>query len=331
MKILSISACANGNIGDMYQSDLIAHSIKLINPDAEVSSISPSKRQRPYPHDFHQIVSPSFLYDAGFLNSFDKIIVGGGGLISSPHYPLNDPAWSKLISAPIYGLSLGVVEKHAAESADFIKACKALSVRDEYSLAAISGVRSDVSIVMDPILLADKNLHTNVEKSQNPSGLMIIPGKLVPETKIFYSKLIEDSVFKPTDLYVSFNKETDLNSGFEDVFGDNVIYLDDIHDFNVLAAKSRAVISERYHGCIAAMRINVPTVGITLRSHAVTSKITEVFRKLGMDNSCLSMKDKWSRRGLVDIGNAQDYDKINLVMDSQRSILMKYLADILND
>lgn len=107
LRILCVGAFANGNLGDMYQADAIARLIAASGVDAEVVSASPSKRGAFYPVSNHHAASPGSLFDMEFVNSFDIMIVGGGGLLSARHRPLNDPGWVSNVRIPMIALSLG--------------------------------------------------------------------------------------------------------------------------------------------------------------------------------------------------------------------------------
>ena len=326
MKVLCIGAYSNGNIGDMYQADAIAVALKGVDPTSEVASLSPSKRESGYPATAHTIISPDRLYDANLLNSFDLILVGGGGLLASPHHPLADPDWVKLLRTTVCALGVGVAAKHAAEAGPFIRACTLFSVRDEYSLAAVRPLRPDATIVMDPILLAPDAFCPAPPQTRG-AGIVWVPGKLVKDTAAFYAD-VHLTAFDPrNDWIVSFNELTDRGSGFEDVFGERVIYLNDVEGFQRICARARFVVSERYHGCILALRQGVPCVGVALRSQIVTSKITELYRRLGLEGDIVTMNSKWTRSALRTRSEICNPDSIRGQIDQQRLRYTAFLSE----
>lgn len=329
MKVLCIGAFGNGNVGDMYQADAIAAALREADPTVEVSSLSPSKRGSEYPAAMHTIVAPDRLYDPEVLNSFDLILVGGGGLLASPHHPLPDKDWVNLIDTPMCALSVGVAAKHAAESAAFVAKCALFSVRDEYSHRAIASMRPDADIVMDPILLAPDDFHPMGEYKPR-SGIVWVPGKLVTETANFYAHL-RDTIFDPRDDHIiSFNELTDRGSGFDEVFGDHVEYISSIEEFHAVCRKSRFVVSERYHGCILALRAGAPCLGVALRSEIVTSKITELYRRLGAENLIMRRDDRWARSHLRDRSAAQNPEMIASYLAEQRTGYRRFLERCLS-
>src|SRR5215210_1326853 len=152
-RVLLIGAYANGNIGDMYQAEALAHELLAVDPAVAVFSASPSKRAMPYPAANHTALPADTIRDAEALNSFDAILVGGGGLLAAPHQPLHDAAWVESIETRLCGVALGAARKAAEEAEAFIRRCDCFAVRDEYSAREIDGLRDSFDIVMDPILL----------------------------------------------------------------------------------------------------------------------------------------------------------------------------------
>ncbi len=152
-KMLLIGAYANGNIGDMHQADAIAGELLEVDPTLEIFSTSPSKRSSDFPSARHTKLPQSAVRDADVLNSFDLILVGGGGLLAARHAPLPDVEWVQSIRTTLCGLALGCAGEAPEQSRAFIEKCARFSVRDEYSANAVAPIRTDIDIVMDPIFL----------------------------------------------------------------------------------------------------------------------------------------------------------------------------------
>lgn len=325
-KLLCLGAFANGNIGDMYQADAIARLIKTVRGDAEIHSVSPSRRNAPYPAQNHRLGKESAAFDPNYINGFDMLFVGGGGLLASPHTPLNDKAWVEAITIPICAISLGAAGNAPDMSRPFIERCHSFSVRDAFSYEAVKHIRPDASIIMDPILLDTVAMPRPASRRQ--AGITWVPGKLVLGTEEIWSAAMKRTFDKRQDHILSFNPVTDRNSGFEWIF-DDVDYLDSVDRFLARAATSRLVVSERYHACIYALASGMAAVGICLRSPPATSKIEELYRTLGIEHAVVRMPFADSREALLAMADRIDPVRIQARLLSERQSLIDYLAECL--
>lgn len=325
-RVLCMGAYANGNLGDMYQAQAIARIIAGVDPTATVTSVSPSKRGTPYPHSNHVAGPVDGAFDPDYINQFDLLLVGGGGLLAAPHAPLNNADWVSRIQIPIYALSVGVVEATAAVSRDFIDKCAGFSVRDEFSLAALEGFRSDAVIAMDPILLDAATDAQPLPPSR--AGMIWVPGKLVANTEEMWAQAIQRGFDKKRDRIISFNPETDKSSGFEMVFA-GVEYLQEIDPFVDMVRNSRVVVSERYHACIYAIANGIPAVGICLRSSAVTSKIRQLFKRIGYPDIIVEPPFLKSRDELRDLADNMDMAKVRKYLSAERRALDEFIGRVL--
>jgi polysaccharide pyruvyl transferase WcaK-like protein len=325
-RILCLGAFANGNLGDMYQADAVARLLQEVDPAVEVASASPSKRQSAYPARYHQAGPTGGALDPDYVNGFDLLLIGGGGLLSAPHMPLNDPKWVANVTIPICTVSVGAVADTAEVCRPFIEKCALMSVRDEFSHAAVAAIRPDSRIVMDPILLDAAG------RAEPPAprraGVTWVPGKLVSGTEELWAGAIRRMFDRNRDHLISFNPVTDQNSGFDQVFS-NVRYLEDVETFLDTIGSSRLVVSERYHACIYALVSGIPAVGVCLRSRAVTSKIEELYRKLGCENALIRQPFSEDRAALIAMGDAIDFDVVRQRLSDERTRLLGYLGECL--
>lgn len=326
IKILCLGAFANGNLGDMYQADAVARLIKEVEPEAEVTSISPSKRGSAYPAQDHVAGPAEGAFDPAFINSFDLLIVGGGGLISAPHPPLNDPAWVEAVKIPICTLSLGAVEDTAALCRDFLRKCALFSVRDEFSLRVVQSECPDARIIMDPILL--DQVVVPRPPLQPTAGIAWVPARLVLNTEIPWEAAMARAFNSRRDRLISFNPMTDRKSGFDTILP-KVEYLDRIEPFLDAAFAARLVVSERYHGCIYALASGVPALGVCLRSQAVTSKIVELFRRVGHPDAIVRSPFNETREDLVARAKTIRMPAVREYLMEERERLLAYLSNCL--
>ena len=329
-KVLLIGAYANGNIGDMYQADAIAGELLSVDPALEVFSASPSKRSSPYPALRHKVLPQSAVRDAEVLNSFDLILVGGGGLLAARHAPLPEVAWVQSIGTTMCGLALGCAGEAPIQSRAFIEKCARFSVRDEFSATAVSAIRTDIEIVPDPIFLGRLASLEVRPPPEATRGILWVPGKLVPNTLSYYSSLLRQVYNEKVDAVASFNEETDKQSGFEEMFGPAVRYLHSVEQFAAAFDQRSFGVSERYHGCIMALRMEIPCFGLVLRSDIVTSKITELYRRLGLRRALVRELDDLDRKRLNSMAKSYfDFAAMAKIIAAERAKLHEFLRSCL--
>lgn len=330
--VLLIGAYANGNLGDMYQAEAIAGALLDIDPNLEVSSVSVEDRQVPYPSRNHRALPPNMVWDFGQLNSFDLILVGGGGLIAVPHRPFNDEDWVARIKTRMCALSLGVSADAARASRAFIERCELFSVRDEFSAEHVALMRDDAAIVSDPILLGsqidDVGMPPPTGERQN---LALIAGRVYPETVAFYQKLEDELMTSPADTVVAVNPYTDRASGLDEVVRRHrVNYSTSVTLLARQLMQRKFVVSERYHGCIFALRWGLPVYGIALGTTNVTPKITELYRRLELDEFLIRPNSSLERGRLArEIDGAFDFAAIHARLEEWRDGLRAYLRQCL--
>lgn len=329
--VLLVGAYANGNIGDTYQAEAIASELAAIDPTLKVSSVSPSKLAAPYPSRNHQALPASVLWDADHLNSFDLILVGGGGLLAAPHHPLNDVSWVEQITTRLCGLSLGVAADPVLASRAFVERCDLFSVRDEFSASHVAAMRKDVVIVPDPILLGGQvDVVGGAVPAERRRGVACISGKHVPATVNVWQRLEQELLTSPNDPVISVNPVTDRRSGFDETFLRKVSYIPSVVALSQQLLRRRFVVSERYHGCIFALKWGIPVYGIALRSADVTSKITELFRWLELDDFLIRPDSQFRRPSLArKADEAFDFAAIHSRLEGERDRLRAYLRQCL--
>lgn len=330
-RVLLIGAYANGNIGDMYQADAIACELRSIDPSLQIYSASPSKRASRYPALSHRILPQAAVRDPEQLNSFDLILVGGGGLLAARHAPLPETSWVESIETTICGVALGCAGDAPAQARAFVERCARFSVRDEFSAEAVSTVRTDVEIIPDPIFLGRVSGLEPRPRTGATRGILWIPGKLVGNTLNFYSKVVGEIYNAKADAIASFNEETDKQSGFEEMFGADVRYLHSVEQFTEAFGQRSFAVSERYHGCIMALKMAIPCFGLALRSDIVTSKITELYRRVGLRPALVRDLEDLDRKRLNSMAKAYfDFAAIGKVIANERTKLRGFLQSCLD-
>lgn len=326
LRLLTIGAYANGNVGDMAQADAIALLLREIVPDAEIASVALPERQLPYPAARHQWGPATGVFDHGYINRFDRVFVGGGGLLAAKHPPLTDEAWVSRVKAPVFGLAIGAIDTTSRASAHFINACERFSVRDEYSRAAISGVREEADLVLDPVLLTEWRT-SRVARGRRKS-LLWVPGKIVAATSLAWSNFPLYQFDPDRDTLVSLNPSTDRRSGFGSTF-DKVEYVRHPDEFTRMATAHDLVVSERYHGCIMGLAHRCPSIGLVLRSAVVTSKLRALYESLGLEDCLVERLADESEESLRARASNIDWERLDEQVHRARSDMRSYLLSCL--
>lgn len=205
-------------------------------------------------------------------------------------------------------------------------------MRDDYSREAVGHLRSNVDILLDPILLDALEMFDTAPSyaRDEPGKIVWVPGKLVPDTARIWQQIRTDQVARNRDRIMSFNPITDLNSGFRDVFPE-CIYLSRIEGFIDEAHSAHFVVSERYHAVIYALAAGIPAIGVGLRSRIVYSKISELLRKTGYPQAILNDPEKITRTRMKRIAQEMDIVGIRKILEGARSELLAWLRDAIEN
>jgi hypothetical protein len=188
-----------------------------------------------------------------------------------------------------------------------------------------------VDLVLDPVFLSDFDLRPR-PRSAETRGIAWIPGKLISDTLDFYNRLYREAFARKADIYISFHEETDKDSGFQEMFGAGVRYLRALEAFARLLRPRSFAVSERYHGCIFALKMGVPCFGMTLRSNSVTSKISELYRRLGLSPALIGVADNVNRKRLNTLSKTCfDFSRITRERLRERARLHEFLQSCLDE
>lgn len=275
MKILLFGAFANGNIGDELQAQCLARTILEKFPHARITANSHFSR------DFHFTLGEKApfgrIYDLDYVNSFDRLIIGGGGLLAHPHDPLADERWVDGLTVPVIIWGVGASDYFAGDARKLIAKAHYASGRDLMSIEALARYRSDVPFVCDPVL-ADKGTDSvRGENEDNREGtLWVLRG---PLTKV-HDKVLR--YMRPGDTVVGFEPKVD--NAIEGMFP-QITYPETLEQFAKLAARAKRVISMRFHGIILALNCGVPVAALDV------GKGLDLLRMLGLQRSVITGED----------------------------------------
>lgn len=238
-KVLLFGAYGNGNLGDAIQQNFLKKSLTEAGFDGSIWSCSHMDYH--YNFDSERKIPGRFIKSAEFLNLFDLIIIGGGGLLSHPHYPLNIPDWSDNISTPIALLAVGATNLAAPLSEKLIKKSFHVSGRDEASFSCLSKYRDDIKMVPDPVLSMQE--YTYSETDSNKTA-WILKGPM-DDSLLEIKKHIKDN-----DVVICFQKK--LDQQIEHLFPE-LIYTPTEESFYKAIDGCDTAFSMRYHGLILAL------------------------------------------------------------------------------
>jgi glycosyltransferase involved in cell wall biosynthesis len=328
-RVLLLGAYANGNIGDTYQALALMRHAEACRPDLDLFATSLSRKPKPY--DF----PADRLFEGGLhatnpegMNAFDALVIGGGGLLAATHAPLDNPAWAARLTLPVLILANGATAAVAKPSAALIRQARHVSGRDEYSVRALRHFRQEVSLLNDPIL-ADPSI--GPWRGPRGRGLCVIPRKMGAYNRADYERLA--ALMTADDLVLSMFPIMDGHTGALRTFEPHrQVLAQDMATMVDTLAGAGFVVSERYHGCILALKLGVPCLGL-FKPEEEETKIVGLYRQLGIEHLLLDpRREDLSRetilRLLADFDPAPIQARIAAITDAFRAGLVAALDGI---
>jgi polysaccharide pyruvyl transferase WcaK-like protein len=231
----------------------------------------------PYPFQYHRTLPSDAILKPALVNSFDLLLIGGGGLLSHPHDPLTDPKWQAMVQVPVALIGVGAEESVAGKSEILLKKSAYISGRDEQSVAALGHFAREVYFIPDPVL-------SDVTYFKNEMSRHIGTGK----RRLWILKHLNTPSFRTLCDHILRNKDDVCFLEPHLDFGITVhiprakpIYSTD--DLFSMMDKTDIVLSMRYHGCILAMLRGKAALGfVEMKSLALLKRyqqrITIFFR-----------------------------------------------------
>lgn len=318
-KVLIFGAYSNGNIGDQFQANSVAHHIRRLCPDVDVYATSNSPTDKPYEFDSDfQISDARAIANPDIVNGFDALIIGGGGLLASVHDPLATAAWVETLKVPVFVMAVGASPDVALRCQALLERADIVTARDEYSLETIAAFRPDCTLLNDPILADERLDQTEVVATPELHRLCLIPRKQTEKNAQVYRTL--NGYLRSRDRVVSMFPITDHGSGAIESLGS--VECEDLWTMGELVDAidaSTVVVSERYHGCIIAMKRGVPCLGLISSDKERRSKVGELYRQLGHEHLLLSYRANPLDRGeIIDRLKSFDADRVKMALGGIR-------------
>ena len=269
-RILLFGAYNNGNVGDACQVASLASLLKKFGIGTDTAELSACSWESVLfaEADTTVVVPGDEIINADRLIDYDFILIGGGGLLSTPHFPLFEEKWTAGLAnlgVPygIFGVGASMEEvSHPSRREAYtslIKNAAFVIARDEPSLEALRSVRADARLAQDPFLMAyagafAKNWKTNTRNKRH-KNVIFIPKAPVDEIEIAALSQMASlaEYFKGLGVPIAtllFERAIDIDiaSKFE-----NVTYVDNAEDAVALIGKASDVYTMRYHGAIIAL------------------------------------------------------------------------------
>ncbi|MGZ5120123.1 MAG: polysaccharide pyruvyl transferase family protein [Burkholderiales bacterium] len=302
LRVLIFGAYGNGNIGDAYQALAVRAHLMANFSDRPIEVFACSllcSSEYAYPAAYK--LSPKAILDIELVNSFDYLIVGGGGLLAHPHDPLADKAWSQHIYTPIILLAVGATLAEVARHQPLLSQALHVFGRDASSVAALASVRPDVRLAADPILSLggiDGLLSSEISSREPVIHYDVLWILKYPAGEQDYALLREIGEYmrqtsEKKHLIVGIEPAMDgvMAEEFE---GMPVVLTESLDGLADLIKQSARVFSMRYHGAIFALSLGRQVIG------ASQAKLRDLAERFGapaayLENASELRPDMWVR------------------------------------
>lgn len=289
LRVLLFGAFGNGNMGDAYQALAVRSHLqqRFGNLPVELFATSLlSSSNYSYPEEY-KLPSQSIL-DPKLVNSFDYLVIGGGGLLAHPHDPLADAKWCRSILTPIILLAVGASEPEAARHHTLLQQALHVVGRDPVSVSALRTVRPDVRLAADPILCISSVQEMLIKPfaefadPASDSVLWVLKYPSNDEDEVLLSQVRQYIKQNSHQRHVIVGIEPALDHLLIEQFSETHVCLtEDLDQLCQHISQAGQVFSMRYHGAIFALLMNRPVIG------ASQSKLRELANRLGHMNGYL--------------------------------------------
>lgn len=270
-KVLLFGAFGNGNMGDAEQARFINDLLKKYQLTGSYHVVATSYL-RVDSYDFRGKTLPySAIMDFNILNKFDLIIIGGGGLLGHPHFPLFDVSWvNELVKSKIPYILCAVgferdLPQYREAYSKLISSAEFVSGRDDSTLSTMRTYRNDVSWMLDPIL--NSILPSNIEKAQSKTNRIDIVIRPVKEddVNIDFLKALQEVYRKSSReeiriifLEPNLPEEKLLMKQFPEH-----LVCRSMPELITAVQDAKVGISMRFHGVIGMIGAQIPVIGLS--------------------------------------------------------------------
>ncbi|WP_043363818.1 polysaccharide pyruvyl transferase family protein [Belnapia sp. F-4-1] len=276
LRVLLFGAYGNGNLGDAEQAKAVATLLRgAVARPLEFGACS-FIDARPYGFPDGRVMPAEVVADPLALAAWDLLLVGGGGLFATPHWPLMEPGWAPMLRT--IGLAYGLVgvgvgrglredPRHGPIWDALLAGAAFRSARDGLSL----GAAPEALWMPDPVLLAGLRSGGGQPRPPVPGGRpLIILKQAVHAEEARFLDWVEAEGAGCDVVAMERWREGELASRFP-----GLRFAEGVEELGRMCEAASVVVSARYHGCIAALLSGVPCLG------AGPGKIPALFEALG--------------------------------------------------
>ncbi len=291
-RVLLFGAYGNGNLGDAAQAEAVAFLLRRMLPMPLDLAACSWERRAPFAFADGSTLPPDVLLRRELLPRTGRglVVIGGGGLLGAPHFPLHAGRWADWFAArriPWALLGVGGSAEALNEPAwasayrTLLSGAAFLGMRDASTLAAARSVSPKAAWFPDPVLaralLADTVPAGAESTLARPIEALLIPRH--PNNPA--DAAANHALLAWRDRQVGLGRrvvvaalERELDAGA--VGPGEVAYLDDWGALMDLCGQARLVVSMRLHGAIAGLAAGCVVQGL------VQPKIGDLMRSLGI-------------------------------------------------
>lgn len=252
-RILLFGAYGNGNLGDRIQPAVLARLIAGLRPDIDVWACSQLPAAFDFPMD--RVLPAAALGNRHVLESFDLLLIGGGGLLAHPHDPLIDPYWQAHLPCPVALFGIGARAPAVGMSEALVRAAATVTGRDRTSVALLSGLRADgAGMVADPVLCDPSLERTQRGAASGESILWVLKQEDIDASAAMLARIDRE---RDRICFLEPHRDYALVTRWPTA---RPIYR--LDELVPLIDASDAVVSMRYHGAILAILRDVPVFAV---------------------------------------------------------------------
>jgi hypothetical protein len=281
LRLLLFGAYGNGNLGDAAQAGALARLLGAYCTGPVQCAATSWLDHEAYDPRPAQRRAPDLLLDGEKLADFDAVVIGGGGVLGPPHFPLHRPEWIRaMLDAGIpygfagMGAARGITRAHDLRPhlEALLRGAAFVAVRDSWSVAAVEGLCEGWFELPDPVLSAWLLLgrptpapKAGAEPPPAPVDTLLIvkapaPGQAAEGP--FLAAAADFARAAPSgSVRVMVLEPRRDEPALAGLFPGGVVAARDFAALVAHCAAARRVVTMRYHGAIAGVLAGVPTLG----------------------------------------------------------------------
>jgi len=324
VNVMLFGAYGNGNIGDQCQAAALHRLVNGAPKTAGKIGITACSWENVNANfEGAQLpIARDEILNASALQSTDLLLIGGGGLLSTPHFPLHNELWVDGLRAlgckyALVGVGATSTELYAPDRASgyrkLLEGALFVTGRDLESITALRAYRPDTEFMADPFFTTSSEIQFAEKPSQKNSKIVLIPkspvnaneekglAALVTLQAVLHAKRVETItlLFEP-------HMDWKIAGSFE-----NVIQVGDWAEAIEILAAARTVFTMRYHGALFALASRVSALCISI------PKIRDLYRTLGLERFIVG-----TERALIESEfefSDEDWEKVDQYLVASRT------------